>query len=108
MKQSAQKSENFSLVRPARVHDSAADGKATVSNESFASWRNSVAPTLVQSTPREAQAKLAYRLRRRSLTSTEVTRVNLATIREGTVHCHWPPEVVLSFLAAEVIKRKQS
>src|SRR6476469_2913999 len=108
MKQPAQKSENFLLVRPARVHDSVGDGKAKISKESFGGWRNSVAPTLVHSTPHGAQTKVAYPWRRRSLTSTEVTRVNLATIREGTAHCHWPPEVVLSFLAAEVIKRKQS
>jgi len=43
---------------------------------------------------------------RRSLSSRDVTRVNRATVRESSDHRHWPPEVVMTFLAAEVIKRR--
>ncbi|MGH9872898.1 MAG: hypothetical protein ACRD9S_10585, partial [Pyrinomonadaceae bacterium] len=75
--------------------------------ESFDGWLNSVAPTLVQPSPCEEKPSIADRLKGRSLTLTEVVRVNFATVREGTDHPHWPPEVVLNFLAADVIKRKQ-
>jgi hypothetical protein len=108
MKQSLQKSENLSLVPSgARAYDSSTEDKAANLKDSFDSWLNSVAPTLVQPTLPQDQPSVADRLRRRSLTLTEVTRVNFATVREGTEHRHWPPEVVISFLAADVIKRKQ-
>jgi hypothetical protein len=38
----------------------------------------------------------------RHLTTEEVCRVNLATIREGINHCRWPREVIERFLAVEV------
>jgi len=108
MKQTLKKSENLSLVRSdARAYDSAREEKAANLRESFDGWVNSVAPTLDQSTPPQDQPGTADQLRRRSLTLTEATRVNFATVREGTEHRHWPPEVVISFLAADVIKRKQ-
>ena len=108
MKQSLQKSENLSLVPfDARAYDSGTADKAAHLRESFDNWLNSVASTLVQSGVPQDQAIIADRLGRRPLTSSEVTRVNFATVREGTEHRHWPPEVVLSFLAADVIKRKQ-
>jgi len=106
MKQSLQKSENLSLVQfDARAYASNTEDKAAKLRESFDNWFNSVASNLVHS-PQD-QASIADRLRRRPLTLAEVTRVNFATVREGTEHRHWPPEVVLSFIAADVIKRKQ-
>ena len=36
-----------------------------------------------------------------SLTTEELYRVNLATIREGVNHCRWPREVIERFLFAE-------
>jgi len=108
MKQSAQKSENLSLVPfDARAYLSGTEDKAANLRESFDNWLNSVASTLVQSGVPQDQPSIADRLRRRPLTLAEVTRVNFATVREGTEHRHWPPEVVLSFLDADVIRRKQ-
>jgi hypothetical protein len=108
MKQSLQKSENLSLVQSdARAYDSGTEDKAANLRESFDNWPNSVASTLVQSSVPQDQPSLIERLRRGPLTLTEVTRVNFATIREGTEHRHWPAEVVLSFLVADVIKRQQ-
>ena len=107
MKQSLQKSENLSLVAfDARVYDSGTADKAANLRASFDNWLNSVASTLVQSSVTQDQSSIAG-WRRRPLTLAEVTRVNFATVREGTEHRHWPPEVVISFLAADVIKRKQ-
>ena len=108
MKQSAQKSENLSLVPfDARVYVSGTEHKAAKLRESFDNWINSVASNLVRSGGPQDQPSITDRLGRRQLTLTEVTRVNFATVREGTEHRHWPPEVVLSFLAADVIKRKR-
>ena len=108
MKQTLQKSENLSLVPPdARAHASTREEKAANLRDSFDDWLNSVAPTLDQSTLPQDQPGTPDQSRRRSLSLTEATRVNFATVREGTEHRHWPPEVVISFLAAEVIKRKQ-
>ena len=108
MKQPLQKSENLSLVpSDARAYDSAREERAANLRESFDGWLNSVAPKLDQSALPQAQPGIADQLRRRSLTLTEATRVNFATVREGTEQRHWPPEVVISFLAADVIKRKQ-
>ena len=108
MKQTLQKPENLTLVpSEPRDYDKVREEKAANLRESFDGWLNSVAPTLDQTNLPQDQTINADRLRRRSLTLTEVTRVNFATVREGTEHRHWPPEVVISFLAADVIKRKQ-
>ena len=108
MKQTPQKAESLSLVPTgARVYDSVGEEKSANLRDSLDVWLNSVAPTLDQSTLPQDERDDSDQLRRRSLTLTEVMRVNFATVREGTEHRHWPPEVVLGFLAAEVIKRKQ-
>jgi hypothetical protein len=108
MKQYLQKSENLSLVpSDARAYALGTEAKAAKLRESFDNWLNSVTSTLVQSGVPQHQPSIADQLGRRQLTLDEVTRVNFATVREGTEHRHWPPEVVLSFLAVDVIKRKQ-
>jgi hypothetical protein len=38
----------------------------------------------------------------RRLTTEDLRKVNLATIREGVNHCRWPREVIERFLAVEV------
>lgn len=38
----------------------------------------------------------------RRLTTEELSKVNLATIRESVNHCLWPKEVIEQFLAVEV------
>ena len=105
MKRSAQ-STSLSLV-PAETsaHYARSDVKAATLKESFDDWLNSVAPTLLNSTTIEDHPKAADRWRR-ALTTTDIMRVNRVTVRESTDHRHWPPEVVISFLAAEVIKRR--
>ena len=72
--------------------------------ESFDGRLNSVAPTLLpkQETPKESPEN--FTPGRRSLTTKDIVRVNRATIRESSIPRHWPPDVVLSFLAADVIK----
>jgi hypothetical protein len=108
MKRSAQKSNTLSLV-PAEPQRPAAGvrSKSTVLKESFDSWLNLVAPTLLQ-TPAPKSTQSVTERWRSSLSARDVTRVNRATVRESSDHRHWPPEVVTTFLAAEVIKRRNS
>jgi len=77
---------------------------ASVLRESFDDWLDSVAPTLLESALAWEQPGKAYR-GRQPLSHNDVIRVNRATIRESIEHRHWPPEVVLSFMAVDVIKR---
>lgn len=106
MKRSAQNSSTLSLV-PAEFgpDDSYQEEKAANLKESFDNWLDSMFPTLLRSTVAE-ETPNATRWRR-TLTSTDIMRVNRATVSESTDHRHWPPEVVISFLSADVIKRKQ-
>jgi hypothetical protein len=85
------------------VVDSCSEEHAVALRESFDGWLNPVAPTL-QSKFFPDQSKEAYR-GQRPLNSADITSVNCATIREGTAHRSWPPDVVLRFLAAPVIRR---
>jgi hypothetical protein len=105
MKQFARKSDMLSIVRsPTQpVAESCTEEHAVALQESFAGWLNSVVPTL-QSKSVPEQPKEAYR-GQRQLTSADIISVNRVTIREGTVHRPWQPDVVLRFLAAEVIRR---
>jgi hypothetical protein len=106
MKQAVQKSKTLSLVPvETRAYDASAQDRVSALKESFDGWLDAVAPNLLKSSPSEDQPSSAER-RRKSLTFSDVTRVSHATVREGTDHSHWPPEVVLSVLAAEVIKRR--
>jgi len=106
MKWSAQKSNTLSLV-PAEPQPQPARRKSTVLKESFDSWLSSVAPTLLQAPAPESSRRATERWRN-SLSARDVTQVNRATVRESSDHRHWPPEVVTTFLAAEVIKRHNS
>ncbi|HEV7798551.1 MAG TPA: hypothetical protein VGO73_10365 [Pyrinomonadaceae bacterium] len=103
MKQFNRKSSALALVRPAPIVEPHEEEKAAALRESFAGWLGSVAPTLLRS-PAKHKPSVANGTRR-SLTSTDIIRVNRATVRESTTHRHWPPEVVLSFLEADVITR---
>jgi hypothetical protein len=107
MKQSAQKSRNLSLV-PAEVWSAAPrpEKQETALKESFDGWLNTVVPALREANTSEDQSNKPGPSRK-SLTLLDITQVNRATIREGTSHRAWPPDVVLSFLAADVIKRKK-
>jgi len=104
MKQPHRKSSILALVGSPARSLTPAEERAAALKESFDGWLNSVAPTLLASTPHNRTETV--RLPRRSLSSVEHIRVNRATVREGLVHRPWPTDVVLKFLAADVIKRK--
>jgi len=74
--------------------------------DTFDGWLNSVAPTLMRA-PVRKETRSAWRWRR-SLGPTELTRLNRATIRESSDHRAWPPDVVNTFLAADVIKNNKA
>jgi hypothetical protein len=104
MKRLAQKFQALSLVSSETANQEVnVEERSANLKDSFDGWLSSVAPTLLQSAP--AQKINDVTARWRSLSSIDVTRVNRATVRESSDHRHWPPEVVTSFLAAEVIKR---
>jgi hypothetical protein len=109
MKQLARKSGPLSIVRsPAQPAAEMCVEEHTVAlRESFDGWLTSVAPTLLQAKASQGEPKNGYR-GRRPLTLTDIIRVNRATVRESTASRLWPPDVVLSFIAAEVIKRNRS
>lgn len=106
MKPSLQKSSSLSLVSADPcLYDSPTEEKGATLKESFDNWVNAGLPTLLCSTA--AERRQSANRRPRTLTSADIMRVDRATVRESTDHRHWPPEVVSSFLAADVIKRKQ-
>jgi hypothetical protein len=106
MKQSTRKANALSLVPSAPgPSDSHEQAKEEALNASFEGWLNSVAPTLLQSTITDKPEPVPVYRARRSLTTTDIVSVNRATVRESTDHRHWPPDVVISFLEADVIKR---
>lgn len=72
--------------------------------EYFDARLNSVAPTLLPKQNLLKEKPENFTPGRRSLTTKDIIRVNRATIRESAVPRHWPPDVVLTFLAADVIK----
>ncbi len=47
------------------------------------------------------------RYKRGILTIREMLSVNRATVRESDAHRHWPTDVVLKFMAADVVTRKE-
>ena len=106
MKQSTRKNRSLSLVTSLPVQPtSPQQARAEALTESFDGWLNSVAPQLIEP-PVNVKPEIPQP-GRRSLSSTDILRVNRATIRESTAPRLWPPDVVLSFLAADVIKPKK-
>ena len=103
MKQPTRKSSILALVGSTGRSPTPAEERAAILKESFDGWLNSVAPALLHSTGNDQNESV--RVPRRTLSSVDHIRVNRATVREGLVHRAWPPDVVLSFLAADVIKR---
>ena len=97
MKQLARKQASLSLV-PTTEHNQPAK-TASSFNEFFDGWMTSVRPDPQPPSSRTVLGKLP-------LSTTDVMRVNRATVRESREHRHWPPEVVQTFMRADVIKRK--
>ncbi|HKO41889.1 MAG TPA: hypothetical protein VJU84_01260 [Pyrinomonadaceae bacterium] len=97
MKQFARKQASLSLV-PTTPEQNQPAKTASSFNEFFDGWLTSVSPT-PQPQSRTVLGKLP-------LSTTDIMRVNRATVRESREHRHWPPEVVQTFMQADVIKRK--
>lgn len=101
MKQTALTATNSSINPPASSPDNGGDPL----NDFFNGWLDSVAPQLSRPKPSDLRLrKPGYR--KLMVSSTDMVRVNRATVRESTAHRHWPPEVVAQFLQAEVIRTK--
>jgi hypothetical protein len=97
MKRSVLKAGPLALVPPAEESTTALQERAERQIDYFDGWLTSVAPEVAQE--RRPAAK-------RALTLDDIIQVRRSTIREGSDHRHWPPEVVKKFLVAEVINRK--
>jgi len=105
MKQVARKTPQLSIVRSGSMPEDSAKEPADSLNEFFSGWLDSVAPDLAEEPQARNPARTSgYRGRR--ISSTDIVRLNRATVRESTDHRHWPVEVVAQFLTAEVITRK--
>jgi hypothetical protein len=102
MKQAARKIPQLSIV-PSQQKAGRRDSADSL-DEFFGGWLDSVAPDLSRETPPKTP-RHASGFRKYSISSTDIVRVNRATVRESTNHRHWPPEVVAQFLAAEVIRK---
>jgi hypothetical protein len=97
MKQFARKQAPLSLVPTTPEPNQPAKTSSSL-NEFFDGWLTSVSPTPQLQSARTVLGKLP-------LSTTDVVRVNRATVRESREHRHWPPDVVLTFMRADVIKR---
>ncbi len=105
MKRTARKTPQLSTVPSASAPEGRGQDSADSLKDFFGGWLDSVAPALAEG----PQAKIPSRTpgyRRRLVSSTDIVRLNRATVRESTDHRHWPPDVVAHFLTAEVITRK--
>ena len=101
MKQAARTAPDHSMIPSA---SSPEEGRDSL-NDFFSGWLDSVAPELSRPKPSNLRVrKPGYR--KLMVSSTDMVRVNRATVRESTAHRHWPPEVVAQFLQAEVIRTK--
>ena len=105
MKQSNRKPGPLTLV-PSLAEQARAvqEGRSAALQQSFDGRLNPVAPSLLPKQDPPKEKPEIFTPGRRSLTTKDIIRVNRATIRESSVPRHWPPDVVLSFIAADVIK----
>ena len=99
MKQAARTSREVAAVPSPSSHEAGANSL----NDFFSGWLDSVAPELSNAKPPKKRVR-ATAYRKLLVSSTDMVRVNRATVRESTDHRHWPPEVVAQFLQAEVIR----
>ena len=98
MKQFARKQSPLSLVPNMAEQNEPAQASSSL-NEFLDGWLTWVSPTPQPPLSRTVLGKMP-------LNTTDIVRVNRATVRESREHRHWPPEVVLAFMRADVIKRK--
>src|SRR5712691_5783647 len=105
MKRTVRKTPQLSTVPTASAPEGRGQDSADSLKDFFGGWLDSVAPSLSKEQNLKAPPRhLGYR--NRLVSSTDIVRLNRATVRESTDHRHWPPEVVAHFLTAEVITRK--
>ena len=105
MKRTAQKTPQLSTVPSASAPEGRGQDSADSLKDFFSGWLDSVAPQIAER-PQERVPAHTSGYRGRRISSTDIVRLNRATVRESTDHRHWPPEVVAHFLSAEVITRK--
>ena len=99
MKQAARTAPDHSIIPPASSPEEGSDSL----NDFFSGWLDSVAPQLSPAKPSKLRArKPSYR--KLMVSSTDIVRLNRATVRESTELRQWPPDVVAQFLQAEVIR----
>jgi hypothetical protein len=65
-----------------------------------------VLPAVQSSVPADLRNATAPQFKWKILTIREVLGLTRATVRESVEHRTWPPEVILKFMAAEVVTRK--
>jgi len=106
MKQLAQNSRRRSLVVSAmKTPGSASNTSEIPLRKSLAACLSSAAPPLLHLITWKGKMPLTP-YGREALSSVDQIRVDRATVRESHTHRHWPAEVVMKFLAAEVITRQ--
>jgi hypothetical protein len=106
MKQLAQNSRRRSLVlSTTKTRGSASETSEIALRESLSGWLNSAAPPLLHVLTWKGKTPQSLN-RREALSSVDQIRVDRATVRESHTHRHWPAEVVMRFMAAEVITRQ--
>jgi hypothetical protein len=99
MKQAARIAPDHSIISPASSSEESSDSL----NDFFSGWLDSVAPELSRAKPSKLRGrKPSYR--KLLVSSTDIVRLNRATVRESTALRQWPPDVVAQFLQAEVIR----
>ena len=105
MKQLAENSRRRSLlVSATKTPGSASDTSEIALRESLAGRLNSATPPLLHVITWKGKTSLTLH-GREALSAIDQIRVDRATVRESDTHRHWPAEVVMKFLAAEVITR---
>jgi len=99
MKQAARTAPGHSTIPPASSSEESSDSL----NDFFSGWLHSVAPQLSPAKPSNVRARTPT-YRKLTVSSTDIVRLNRATVRESTELRQWPPDVVAQFLQAEVIR----
>ena len=99
MKQAARTAPGHSTIPPASSSEESSDSL----NDFFGGWLDSVAPQLSPAKPSNVPARTRT-YRKLTVSSTDIVRLNRATVRESTELRQWPPDVVAQFLQAEVIR----
>jgi hypothetical protein len=99
MKQAARRAPDHSIIPPASSPEEGSDSL----NDFFSGWLDSVASQLSTAKPSKLRTRTPT-YRKLMVSSTDIVRLNRATVRESTELRQWPPDVVAQFLQADVIR----